>query len=630
MADNSTIEYEETSADEAVKEAAQNVAVHLCGDREASFSEVFGKRRKDEEDFWPEKTVPLEKAQGEQQSQEEGEDVYSEIIEPPLSMSGLVTAFEESNSLRQNIDAMVTNIDGFGFMLEPVIDFKSNTFKELIRDQLEFEGVEGEITEEVVQAKAKEVRHEAVREKRKLQEFFAFSANDSFIELRRASREDVEVLGNFAWEVLRSEDGEVKRFVHVPFYTLRMTKRDEDPIEVDVKRKVDPITYETATEKKRFRRYVQVVGSKVVYFKEFGDPRPMSMKTGKYAETEEEIIARAKDDPHDGVASEILHYKIRAIRGVYGLPRWIGNILSVRGSRLSEEVNFFYFSNKAIPPMIIFVENGKLGAGAVDRLSDFMEQVKGDTKKFWKVAILEGESSDDARKRGVTWTGQPRFKVVKLSSEQLKDALFQEYDANNRDKVGESFRMPRLLRGDVRDFNRATAETAKAFAEEQVFQPERDRFDAWINRILGPELDMKFWRFKTLAPIVRDATSLAEIAESLVKAGVMTPGEARSLMDDIFNREFSEIDEEWTKQPLQLTLAGIVKRMQESPEVVPPPADVIHTMNKSEDLLGLGSLGESVDLDATLARLLEIRGALSKSQMLPSREQEDRGDSQAN
>lgn len=630
MADNSTIDQEEALADAAVKEAAQNVSVHLCGDREASFSEVFGKRRNDEEDFWPEKTVPLEKAQGEQQSLEEGEDIYPEIIEPPLSMSGLVTAFEESNSLRQNIDAMVTNIDGFGFMLEPVIDFKSNTFKELIRDQLELEGVEEEITEELLEAKSKEVRREAVREKRKLQEFFAFSANDSFIELRRASREDLEVLGNFAWEVLRDENGEVKRFVHVPFYTLRMTKRDEDPVEVDVKRKVDPITYETATEKKRFRRYVQVVGSKIVYFKEFGDPRHLSKKTGQYSETEEEIVVRAKEDQHDGVASEILHYKIRAIRGAYGLPRWIGNLLSVRGSRLSEEVNFFYFSNKAIPPMIIFVENGKLGAGAVDRLSDFMEQVKGDTKKFWKVAILEGESSDDARKRGVTWTGQPRFKVVKLSSEQLKDALFQEYDANNRDKVGESFRMPRLLRGDVRDFNRATAETAKAFAEEQVFQPERDRFDAWVNRILGPELDMKFWRFRTLAPIVRDAISLAEIAESLVKVGVMTPGEARSLMDDIFNREFSEIDEDWTKQPLQLTLAEIVKRMQESTNAVTPPGDVTHMMNKSDDNFGLGALGEAVDVDKTVARLLEMHGALSKQQVLPSGEREGQQGTQVN
>jgi PBSX family phage portal protein len=598
-------------------EDVRAVACHLVGEGEP-VTKMLGKRRPDEEDYWPEETVRLEKGQSEQQSEAPEDEQTIEILEPPLPMASIVTAFEESNSLRQNVDAMVTNVDGFGFTLAPAIDFKGNEFKELIEDQILLE--EGEAAEQELEARQKEVRREAVREKRSLKSFFAFCADESFIELRRSSREDLEVLGNFAWEVLRDEDDEIRRFVHIPFYTMRLTKKG-DPVTVTVKRKIDAVTYEEFEEEKRFRRFVQIVGQKKIWFKEFGDPRPMSKNSGQYYENEEEIKKLAETNPDEGVASEVLHYKIRAIRGAYGLPRWIGNLLSVRGSRLSEEVNYFYFNNKAIPPMLIFVENGRLQGGAADRLSEFMKQVKGDTQKFWRVAILEGESSEDARKRGVTWSGQPRFKVVKLSSEQLKDALFQEYDERNRDKVGESFRIPRLLRGDTRDFNRATAETAKAFSEEQVFQPERDRFDAWINRILGPELDMKYWVFKTLAPIVRNPITLTEMVKDLVKVGILTPKEGRVIAEDIFNREFEDIDRLWVEQPLALTLAGIVKRQQESDNAVTPPADVMHTLTKS--FAELGPLGEAIDVESTIGRLAEIHRVLSGHSLLPDPERED-------
>ena len=599
-----------------------NVAVSLVGEEDL-LPNLLGKRRSDEEDFWPEPTndrEPVTKAQDKQQSETDEETYSPEILEPPLPLSSLVTAFEESNSLRQNVDAMVTNVDGFGFALEPVIPLDSSEMSSIVSDRLEVLGLDN--SEESVLAEIKKIRIEAIREKRRLQQFFAFSADESFIELRRSSREDVEVLGNFGWEVLRNEENEIKRFVHVPFYTMRLTKKG-DPIKITTKRKIDPITYNEADESKRFRKYIQRSGNKIIWFKEFGDPRPMSKKSGTYYKTEQEILTLAEFDESEGIASEFLHYKIRAIRGAYGLPRWIGNLLSVRGSRLSEEVNFFYFNNKAIPPMIIFVENGKLQSGAADRLSDFMKQVKGDTQKFWKIAIVEGEGGDDARKRGVTWSGQPRFKVVKLSSEQLKDALFQEYDANNRDKVGESFRMPRLLRGDVRDFNRATAETAKAFAEEQVFQPERDRFDAWVDRVIGPVLDMKYWRFKTLAPVVRDPSTLTDMVEKLVGVNVLTPSEGRKISEDIFNREFDEIDEPWTKQPMALTLAEIKTSSSED-------TNDSAFLTKSIDPLGIGLLGDSIDVQATARRLLEIYHGLSRNNMLPSSEREGREDPTGN
>lgn len=525
-----------------------------------------------------------------------------EVIIPPLQLELLVNAFEESNALRQNIDAMTTNVDGFGFDIVSSMPTVGADAREFVEDLLFDESNdEKEATSDEVKEKLAALIKITARERRKARNFFSYAADESFIELRRSSREDLEVLGNFTWEVLRDKSGRVARFVHLPFYTMRLTKLT-DPTKVTIKRKVDPITFEEFEETRRFRKFIQEVSNEVRYYKEFGDPRLISKKNGRIFKDKDECEVAKKDDKEEGLATEVLHYKIRALRGPYGLPRYAGNLLSIRGSRLAEEVNFFYFQNRAIPPMMIFVENGTLADSAVKRLEEFFEEIKGDTRNFWKVAILEGESQEVARRRGVAWSGQPRFKVVKLSSEQLKDALFQEYDANNRDKVGESFRLPRLLRGDVRDFNRATAEVAKAFGEEQVFQPERDRFDAWINRVIMPALDFRFVEFKSLSSVVRDPFSLTEMTEKLVKAGILIPEEGRQIAEDIFNRDFAKIEEDWVKRPIPLTIAGRISAEGGMDE---------NSAKSIRGALGLGEPGDPIDVSATVSRLRELRNVLA-------------------
>jgi len=516
--------------------------------------------------------------------------VHADVIEPPLPLEVLVRVYEESNSLRQNIDAMSTNVDGFGFEIVPSMPLEGAEADGMVADNLEDE--KKEPTAEAVKERLATLVKKVGRERRRARNFFQFCCDEGFIELRRRSRDDLEALGNFYWEVLRDKAGRICRFVHLPAYTMRLTKLGES-VDVDVKRKIDPVTFETVKEKRRFRRFIQMVGGETVWFKEFGDPRVMSRKTGVFHKTEDEIAARAKEAPDEGVATEVIHFKIHALKGPYGMPRWIGNILSVRGSRLAEEVNYFYFRKKAIPPMMIFVEDGTLGGEAVDRMKTFFQQLMGDTEKFWSIPIIEGESAEEAKARGVQWSGTPRFKIEKLTDEQLKDALFQEYDSNNRDKVGESFRIPRLLRGDIRDMTRASAIVGKAFAEQQVFQPERDREDNMINRKIMPALDFKYVEFRTRAPVMRDPISLTEMVSALVKAGVLIPEEGREIAEDIFNREFVRIKEDWVKRPLVLTLAGVVGDEE--------------TAKAARESLGLGAPGSPIDTVRVISRLLELK-----------------------
>jgi capsid portal protein len=123
--------------------------------------------------------------------------------------------------------------------------------------------------------------------------------------------------------------------------------------------------------------------------------------------------------------------------------------------------------------------------------------------------------------------------------------------------VGGSFRLPRLLRGEGQDFNRSVADAQLRFAEDQVFQPERDEFDFFLNRKLLSDLGIRFWRFRSQTPLARDPERLTDMVEKLVRVGVLVPDEGRMLANDIFNREFRRIKDDWTKRPITLTLAGI-------------------------------------------------------------------------
>jgi capsid portal protein len=237
------------------------------------------------------------------------------------------------------------------------------------------------------------------------------------------------------------------------------------------------------------------------------------------------------------------------------VPRWVGALLAVLGSRQMEEVNYLYFENKSVPPLALLISGGRLSESSVPRIERFIEEnLKGKTN-FHKILILEAE--------GGQGENRARIELRPLTDAQQQDALFQVYDERNIDKVGGAFRLPRLLRGESKDFNRATAESALRFAEDQVFQPERDEFDYLINRKLLADMGIRFWRFRSQTPVTRDPERMTAMVEKLVRVGVLTPEEGRFLAGDIFNREFRKIGDDWTKRPITLTLAGIQTGVQD-------------------------------------------------------------------
>jgi PBSX family phage portal protein len=562
------------------------------------------------------------------QSVDEAERVFLGMgaLPPPYDPETLCLLLEHSNSLRQNIDAYVTNIDAFGHRFEPIIDLDASDADQRIanaiyierlklkedprrRDDPDVRALEPTPTPEEVAAKKREVAEMMRVERSRLENLFEYCCVDSsFVTLRRRTRLDVELLGNGYWEVLRNGAGEIVQFVYVPGFTVRLLPLDPELVEIDHKVKISDLAFDSVKVRSRFRRYVQVFESQTVFFKELGDPRVVSRRTGQVFRSVDALLGA---DAGDGPATEVIQFRVHNPRSAYGVPRWIGNLLAVLGSRQAEEVNFLYFQNKSVPPLAILVSGGRLSAQSVPRIENYIEEhIKG-KKNFHKILVIEAEPAGAG---GATeLTGRMKIELRPLTMAQHSDALFQNYEQANQDKVGQAFRLPRLLRGDIRDFNRSTADAALMFAEMQVFQPEREEFDFIVNRRVLGDMGIRFWRFMSKSPVNRDPASMADIIRNLVNANVVTPEEARQLAGEVFNREFKKISAPWVKQPVPLTLAGVPVGPEDQSPLVGP--EVPTNRPAPGALVPPGAAkgrrrGPAPDLVAEAVRLLRLRDAL--------------------
>lgn len=510
-------------------------------------------------------------------------------LEPPYDPEMLCLLFEHSAGLRPNIDSYATNIDGFGHRLEPFFNIESDEGRRRLAtaarakksskprpgsDNLAEEGAPNVSDDEIREALG-ELADEMLEERRKLDRFFENCCLErSFVKTRRLTRQDMEIMGNAYWEVLRNRAKDVTQFVYLPGFTVRLMPIDP-PIEVEVNQRVDDLKFEKVRRMKRFRRFVQIVDSTVVFFKEFGDPRVISAKSGAPYKSVDEMRAEEGEDVRE--ATELIHFQVESAMSAYGVPRWVGALLAVMGSRQSEEVNFLYFENKSVPPLAVLVSGGRLSDESVTRIEDHVNtNIKG-KHNFHKILVLEAEPAAGGQINETST--RMRIQIQPLTGAQQNDALFQKYDERNMDKIGGSFRLPRLLRGDIRDFNRSTAMAALNFAEMQVFQPEREDFDWIINNIVLRDMGVRFWRFVSRSPVTRDPVAMAEIIRNLTNANVLVPEEGRELAEDVFNREFRKLDAQWAKQPMQMTLAGMIA----SPAVSPSGVDRNGGTNGNDD-----------------------------------------------
>lgn len=556
-------------------EATQHTARSNASNKRAIRALVIGPRKDDHA------TIETLKAQTAEpgMSKELPEDPFQamtlegRLIEPPFDTLTLAMLKEHSTELGQCIEAMVVNCESFGYRFVP-------------RVKLDEPGVPEELTAAVR------------RERVFLENFFAYAnLKDSFTKLRRKKREDLETTGNAYWEVIRNAAGQIQGFNHLPSYQMRLSRLEEDAIELKVpilELQIDgSVKIERITTWARFRKFAQsksisigrltAVGSyKVRWFKEFGDPRIYDNRTGEIVTDPTKLAAL----PEIHRANEVIHFNLYSTRSPYGLPRYVGNLLSIFGDRAAEEINFVTFQNNAIPSMVVLVSNGQLTQGSIDRIAEFTESAIMGSDNYSKFLLLEAETEDIEDGEDA---GQVKMDIRPLVKEQHKDALFQNYSENNQDKIRRAWRLPPIFVGRSDDYTRATAETSRRLGDEQVFNPERDDFDDFVNLRLFPTMGIIYHKFKSNSPNTTDNTELVKLISGGEKTGGMTPRIARKLLEDIFGQELPEFPDTFPADvPFSLTMAEAVKNKADPAE----PGQQVTALKAIEILTG-GEVGES-------------------------------------
>ena len=332
------------------------------------------------------------------------------LLVPPYDFDRLYTIYEESDILQSCVEAMQLNVDGFGYELV----FLGDDVKE-------------------------RETPEAIRQRIRLENFFDH-ANDeqSLMTLRKAAREDLEVLGNSALEIVRNRGGDILMAFQLPFKKLRLAALEGRAITVE--RSILRDGKEVKVKIRRyFRRFAQVstTGRKVRWFKSFGDPRSMDATDGKFKPAKKCKI----------LASEILHFKHAFGELPYGLPRWIGAVLDVMGRRDAQYVNYDLFNSQGIPPMAVLVSGGVLTDESIAELEAMIKSMRG-VDKWNRVMLLES----NVETVGLEEKGNAKIEIKNLAEYRKEDQMFDRYLAQTEKTSRHRYRLPPLYVGSSEDF----------------------------------------------------------------------------------------------------------------------------------------------------------------------------------
>lgn len=449
------------------------------------------------------------------------------IIPTPFDMAGISRIFDESKCLPQAADAMVANLAGYGFRAVP--------------------------TQEGVEVDADELQM--------LHDFVEWSnTEESLTAVHRKYIHDFEKFGFGYYEVIRNQRGDVSLLRQAKATRIRITKQDEEPITIELKiRRGGKLV--TVKEKRRFRRYVQLVRNHKgtsrtprVYFKEFGDPRPMNWKTGRFQGEDGQGRVRQGD-----LATEIIHGR-QYSEDAYGQPRWIGQLPGILGTREAELVNLRYFEDNTVPPLALLVSGGRLTRTSFDDLRRLLQEQGIGRDRQNQIMLIEAIPETS----GLDDKGAVKLDMQKLASERQSDGLFKEYTEGVCDSVGSSFRLPNTILGRSQDATFATANVSAWIAEAQVFIPERRKHDELLNKKLVNHpagLGLQTVKLQSIGPTISNPQDIVKALTAGNQMGALTPRKAVDGLNeamDIGILQYPEPDtegwEEWMDEPLALSL----------------------------------------------------------------------------
>lgn len=379
-----------------------------------------------------------------------------DVITPPWNLYELANYYDTSFANHAAIDAKVENIVGLGF-----------EFKETPKTLMAIESsTNGSATDKA--------RKRIERMKIELRDWLeSLNSDDSFNLTMEKVFTDVQATGNGYLEVGRTVNGKIGYLGHIPSTTMRARRLKDG--------------------------FVQIIGQKVVYFRNFGAKNANPLTT----------------DPRP---NEIIHFKeYSPLNTFYGVPDIMSAISALHGDQLASQYNIDFFGNKAVPRYVITLKGAKLSEEAEDKMFRFLQtSLRGSNHRTLYIPLPA--DSD---------TNKVEFKMEPIEN-SVQEASFNEYRIRNRDDILVAHQVPLSKIGGGDSSAIAAALAQDRTFKEQVARPAQRNLEKLLNKIIKEQTDLLELKFNELT--LTDEIAQSQILERYVKNQIMVPNEARAAL----------------------------------------------------------------------------------------------------
>lgn len=379
-----------------------------------------------------------------------------DVITPPWNLYELANYYDTSFANHAAIDAKVENIVGLGY------DF--NVSKRTLM------ALEGNDNTSAVDKARKRIERAKVEVRDWLE---SLNDEESFTQTMTKFWTDYESTGNAYLEIGRTITGEIGYVGHIPATTMRVRRLRDG--------------------------FVQIIGNKVVYFRNFGAKNPNPITT-------------------DQRPNEIIHFKqYSPLNSFYGVPDIMSAISALHGDSLASQYNLDYFTNKGVPRYIVTLKGAKLSADAEDKMFRFLQtSLKGQSHRTLYIP-LPGDSD----------TNKVEFKMEPIEA-GTQEASFNEYRIRNRDDVLVAHQVPLSKIGGGDSAAIAAALAQDRTFKEQVARPAQRNLEKVLNKIVREKTDIIELKFNELT--LTDEIAQSQILERYVRNKIMMRNEAREAL----------------------------------------------------------------------------------------------------
>lgn len=379
-----------------------------------------------------------------------------DVITPPWNLYELASFYDTSFANHAAIDAKVENIVGLGY------DFEVSKRTMMV------------LEEHGNASAADKARKRLERAKIEMRDWLeTLNDDDSFTNTMMKFYTDVQTTGNGYLEIGRTVKGEIGYIGHIPATTMRVRRLRDG--------------------------YIQIIGNKVVYFRNFG-------------------AKNANPITNDPRPNEILHYKeYSPLNTFYGVPDIMSAVSSLRGDQLASQYNIDYFVNKGVPRYVVTLKGAKLSEEAEDKMFRFLQtSLKGSHHRTLYVPLP-----------GDTDTNKVEFKMEAIET-GTQEASFNEYRIRNRDDILVAHQVPLSKIGGGDSAAIAAAIAQDRTFKEQVARPAQTNLEKMIQKVIREKTDALEFKFNELT--LTDEISQAQILTEYVKNKILVPNEARTVL----------------------------------------------------------------------------------------------------